>query len=639
MTAAAMNAFRNVLDRLDGADPSHQLLFFRVLQAAGADAFQELSERARKASAGRAFCALVYEASFYYPWPEWVPVLSRMLRHEADVQMFHVGLRALGRIGNANAVAALTELSRLRPAPEFQQMVADVLAEADPEQAFKHHLSGLLEGSSNPRVANAAASRLEELVNESHLEALKTALQHPDLLVFRHAIQLLARVPSAEAARCLASFLEDYHQEALEDRELKGLLPDFRNLPKGDALEKATALLAQRLEARQSQALQLLQGLDGPEASRTLEALKEEVVGPLETFLARVLAAAQESSTAHLGKLPAEAAEEIHQRARRLAFAMDNGAEGLIQMVRSGFFPSEEALAILEKAIRESTGREGLVRAFALILPAEDETRLDLLLSHPEGSLRAAAVDALGERNEESLRPALLKACHDAISDIAHRALDYVGRLPGGEALARELIQAPSLEEIQLGLSFIGIHRLAGLAPDLLVLVQGGVREEIALKALEALGRIGSPNTAGPLLDLLHSGQSPQLQVALAQTLRDLNLPEAAIALCAKADELKQSEIHALAVEALCRGPQPLDEEAGRMLLAQFQAAWDDKNPWPMRLRLSLALPDAMLTEKEQRQAFAGLIQQALAEKRPPNVWSAEEQGRVMQVAKALANR
>ena len=401
----------------------------------------------------------------------------------------------------------------------------------------------------------------------------------------------------------------------------------------------ALARLAPHLEQRDPQALQMLQSLSGSDSGQILESLKAKASGVVEAFLLRVLAAAQESNSAPLTRLPAEVTEEIHMRARRLAFAMDNGAEGLAQMVRSGFYPAEKAIPILEKAVRENTGREGLVRAFALVVPGEASELLDLVVLHPEGAMRAVAVETLGERNEASLRPALLKACHDSITDTALKALGYLGRLPGAEALGRQLLHSATLEEIQLGISFIGMHRLASLVPDLLDLLHKGGREELALKALEALGQVGSPEIPQPLLELLHSGQSPQLQIALASAIRDLKLPEAALALCGKASELKNAEIHVIAAEALSRSPQPLGAEAGRQLMAQLQAAWNEKNPWSLRLRLILALQGVMLSESEQWPAFSNLVQQALAEKRAPNAWSAEEQAKAMAVAKELARR
>jgi HEAT repeat protein len=637
MSSTSLDTFRTILDHLDGSDRAHQFLYFRALHDAGAEAVPELALRVKKVSTGRELRQLVLESCYYYPWPTWVPMLSRMLRHESDLSLFTIGLHALGRIGDQKALSALQDLSQTRAAPEFQKLVTEELAHADPEQAFNYHLANLLEGSTNPSVANKAAQQLEELVDVGHLEALKVAIQHPDLLVFRHAIRLVARIPSPKAAKHLADLLVEYHQDVLEDRGLKELLPSFRNLTRAAAMEEALNQLIPRFGKRDPESIQTLQNQTGPPSARAVERIQEQASGVLETFLVKVLAAAQENNIPQLHNLPTEAAEEIHLRARRFSFAMDNGAEGLVQMVREGFYLAREAIPLLEQAVRQNTGREGLLHAFVLLVPAEASELLDLAILHPDGSLRAVAVEALGERNEEALRPALLKASHDPIADTAQQALAHLGRLPGAEDLGRELLHAHNLEEINLGISFIGMHQLVSLVPELVELVRDSNREELALKALEAIGHIGSPESTAPLLELLHSGQSQRLQTALAEAIRDLGIPSATISLCQKASELKNAQIHAIAVEGICQLQQPLNAETGQHLLNQIQGAWNEKNPWPLRLRVILALRNVALDEREQGQVLSTLVQGTLAEKRAPNIWSSDDLAKVQVIAKELA--
>jgi len=251
--------------------------------------------------------------------------------------------------------------------------------------------------------------------------------------------------------------------------------------------------------------------------------------------------------------------------------------------------------------------------------------------------MRAIAVDTLGERREEALRPALLKACRDAITDTAHQALLHLGRLPGAEDLARGLIHAASLEEIHLGFRFIGMHRLAALGPELLEMLGEGTREEIAIGAIGALGQIGSLDFAPGLLERLHSGQSPQFMVALATALRDLEDPSTALALCQKAESLKQLPIRLLAVESLSNLAQPLGPEAGAELLVQVQALWNDKDPWPLRQRLLQILPDLRLSTPEQGRSLSSLVQQTLGERRPPNALTPQDVAKGQALVKALA--
>jgi len=312
-------------------------------------------------------------------------------------------------------------------------------------------------------------------------------------------------------------------------------------------------------------------------------------------------------------------------------------------MVQDGLFPMERAVSILEHALMQSTGREGLIHAFTLLVPADATGLLDLAVLNSDGSLRAVAVEALGERQEEALRPTLLKASRDAITDVAQRALFHLGQLPGADNLARDLLHSISLEEIHLGLSFVGMHKLTGLVGELVELVRNTNREELAMLALGAIGEIGSSDATEPLLELLHSGQGPRLQIALAQCLRDLKDPVAALSLCRKAEELRNPLIHTLAVEALCLAhadpDRPLDTQGGQTLLEQTAAAWYDKNPWVLRLRVIYALRGVKLSEPQQWSVLSAMVQEALGEKRAAGAWSMDELAVVQNVGKELANR
>lgn len=613
MRTLALDPFRNLLDHFDPGERSHLIAFFRTLAQAGPAAVEELSSRALRPTAPRPLRLLVSEAAYYHPWPDWIPVLNRILRHELDFEIFRTGTEALGRIRTEATLKALQELSVIRATPQFQGQVADVLARTDPAEAFRFHLGRLLEGSQNPPAANEAAHRLTELVTPDSLEPLKMALRHPDLLIFRHALRLITVIPTAEASAFLSEFLAESHAEAIEDRMLKATLAEFRTLP--------------------------------------VPAMREAVMARLDEFPAELPPGAYRSFLAELqplvleGKAPkvaaklTEAGEEIHLRARRLGYGVDAAAEGLAEGVLRGCFPAEEALPLLEEILREQTGREGTARALARIVPPGEEARLDLLLDHSDRAVRLAALEALGERREEALRPALLRACHDAIFDNAQRALVHLGGLADPESQARELLASPQPEDRELGLRFIAAHGLAGLATDLLAELQRTEREEWRLSLLAALGALRARDTAPALLEMLHSGQSPALQTALAEALRDLADPAAVHALGDRVTALRQPHLHAVTVEALVRAQEscgvPMGEGDFKVLHEHVLQAWDDRNPWALRLRVVAALEGLRLDPPALWSSFATLVQAALAEKRPPQAWSPEELGRMQQAAKA----
>jgi hypothetical protein len=125
------------------------------------------------------------------------------------------------------------------------------------------------------------------------------------------------------------------------------------------------------------------------------------------------------------------------------------------------------------------------------------------------------------------------------------------------------------------------------------------------------------------------------MQLALALALRDMGDPEVAETLCAKAEELREPVLHAVALEALVRVQAT---EAGR-LMAQVRGAWEGRNPWPIRLRVVQALPEIASEDGALWTELAALVQNALAEARTGGGWTASEMGKVQAVARELGRR
>ena len=618
MATRAIDHLRSLLDHLDGTVRSQQLDFFRAILAAGPDAIPELNSRLPGARAPKALRQLALESSFYFPWPEWVPILARILRYEAEFAIFETGTRALGRVGNAEALEALRELIGMRQGAEFKEVIAGVLSETDPAEAFNHHLSRLLEGSANPGVANEAAQRLTRLVDGDCLEQLKAVAMHPDLLVFRHALLLIANVFTPEAAEALLVIFQENHEEVLADRSLKESLGTIRSSPPSVARETAQEALKSQGKFPDPQGL-------------------------IRAFFIQVLYATEEGKPNQLLPVLTQTAEAMHLRSRRLGFAVDAAAEGLAGMVNKGLVEAPRVLELLVAGYREQTGREGLARALARLVPAEASEIHSIILAGPDGAQRAAAVEILGDRLDEALQPVLLMACRDPLTDIADRALFHVGRLASAEALAHRLLTSAVPEDLRLGLRLVAEHRFTALVPDLLEMMKTANREDLALQAIETLGAVGAAQSAQPLLEMLHSGQSPRLQTALAQALRDLRQPDVALTLCGKADELRSSGLHAIAVEALAGAfsspDQPLPVEEGLRMLDQVKAAWNDRNPWGLRLRMVLALHGLQLRHPEAWRILGDMLHEVLAEKRPQGAWTPTEFHQVQALAREFSKR
>jgi len=567
------------------------------------------------------------------------------MRHETDPERFGWGVEALGRLGTAEALEALRELASIRLAEEFQSRVVDVLARADPEQAFAHHFAVLLEGSTHPAAANEAARQLARLVGSQHLEPLRVAVMHPDLLVSRHALKLIHGIPCPETAAFLLGLLAGTLEELRRDRRLRDGIQALRNLPPGELRTAVLERLQEVVADLSPRAQELLREGSGPAALAVLDPLKAFVEDPLEVLLLEVLRSLLDPKAGRTGALFGEAMEGVQQRVRRWTFVVDACAEGLVSMVQRGLLQVEEVVPLLVEGVREQMGREGIVRALGTLVSGDDESSLRVLLEQGDAALRTVALDTLGARRDPALRWVFTEACRDAIAEVSQRALLHLGALPDPEGQARTFLSGNTLEERYLGLRFVGLHRLTALGPELLAQVRHGEREEFVLAALRALVELGQCEMVAELLEALHSGQSPRLQEALAEAIRDLADPLAARALGERAQQLRQPLLHVIAVEALVqshrRQGSRLTPDDAIELQAHVQEAWSARNPWALQMRTLEALKDAPGGDPAVWRGLVALVQETLAERRGGSGfgWSTDEVIHVQAILRELQKR
>jgi HEAT repeat protein len=632
------------LDRLDPSVREQQLAFFRIMAAAGPGSVELMAERVLRVSCPAGLRQLVHEFGFYFPWPEWTPIIDRLLRHEKDLEVFETGARALGRIRTTASLEALRALSLSRATPAFSQIVERVLQESDPAEAFQYHFSRLLLGSAHPTEANEGAHQLAQLVGPESLEPLKAGVSHPDPLVFRHALRLVCQIPSKEAADYLFDYMQDIQRDALEDREARTLLTSFRTLPRPEVQEKAVQGLRARWATRHPEAVANLASGEVEKIQAAVPSLREAGTAILDALLLDVLLAALEEKPAHLAKFLTQAGGEAQNRTRRLDFALQTAAQGLAHLAAQGHLQVEPLLPVLAKPLRQGTGNAGVAGALAQLVPAGAKDLLDLLLDQPEGTLRSAALEALGGRRDPALQPALLRLRRDSILDIADRCLWHLGQLPDAAETARALIGQADPEEILVGLHFTAMHKLEQLMPDLLGLVTGEPGEPVLFAAYRTLGQVGSPAAVEPLLGLLQTAQAPLVQVASAEALRDLGDASGALGLCAKAGELKSPELCTVAVEALARAhaaqERCLPGAESALLIAMVRGGWSGKgNPWPLRQRIADALVAIHVPGRSFWMEASNLLQSTLGEPRPPSALSPEDAAHLQTCARTLAQK
>ena len=636
--------FEIFLDRLDPTWRGDQLAFFRTTAGMGPAGVEELAGRVSRVSCPVGLRQLTLEFSYYFPWPEWLPVVDRILRHEKDLSLFETGAYALGRMGTPESLEILRSLSLSRATPGFREIINQVLLESDPAEAFHHHFSRLLEGSAQPNEANEAAHQLAKLVAPEHFDALHATVGHPDPLVFRHAVRLLGLINSSEAAAFLLDYFKETHLEALEDRDIRQLLNEFRILPRPEVQEKVLQTLTTRWDHHHAEHLTELADLASGELERVqigVARLRAIGIGLLDTFLLDTLLETLVDKPAHLPKYLGQASEAAQRRTRRIDFALDSVALSLVAMIDQQLITAAEVRPALAESMRGNTGHAGVATALARLVEPEATETIDLLLEQADGAIRNAALEILGGRKDPALRPALLKLRRDPITDIADRSLWHLGQLPDPTGTAKTFLADPDAAEVAVGLRFIAMHRLEGLVPDLLERAASETREALLLATLQTLGSIGSPQTVEPLVALMHSGQGPRTLLAIAEAIRDLGQADGAIALCGKAEELHSPVLHAVAVEALAKAhakpEQPLPASHSGLFIQAVRGGWSDRNPWPLRRRMA----DTLLVIHAEHHSvwveLSNLFHTTLEEKRPPGAVSTEDITHLQSCARSLA--
>ena len=633
MVTDAAGQFRRLLDHLDAEDPDDQLLFFHMANLVGEDGIQELAPRMLRVSSSPAFRLLVAEASYYYPNPEWVVPLSRALRRESNLDVYSVCVRALAQIRTPESDAELRRLSALTHEPQKLQLLSAALQSIDPERAFEFHLSRLFQGSSNPSVANQAAGELRGIVGKDHLESLQVVVYHEDILIARHVLKLITRIPSWEAAQFLCVYFLECHHDILDDRNLREILATLRPMSVTEVYPEIMRHLSERFEDRAPGALHRLReaGPEGrPDSPMALEELRNGSLGSVEPFLLNALALILEGKVSRLPSLYSEAAAAHQPRGRRSTHALETCAAGLEEMVARKLFTPEDVLDLLYQAFLAQSGRETTAKVLGLLLSPSDEAYLESILATQDVALRAPALDAIASRHDSRFLPFLLRACHDPIEDVAERMIHALDGLEGAVEQAVLYLASRDPEEVRLALRMIRINRMTSLGDQVVAFMDASNREALTLEAVSVLGELGCQNAA--LLERLHSGQSARMQVALASAATRCALPEVALKVARLVQPLRHPELWVIAIEGLISAHSALGtmpQEASELSVALIKSCWEENPGGPGRFRIIQAVPRLPKVVPEHLEAILGLLAACAEDKRALAGWSPEQQNQL----------
>ena len=638
MNGSDLTAFRLLLDHLDLTSVADPIRYFQLLSELSPEEIAaELKPRLLRVSTPKEHRALFVEAAFYYPCREWIDTLGLLLRRETGPITFSVGVWALGRMGSGASVT-LGALYDACTNPEFKELISHEILRTDPRQAFKYHLKRLMEGSANTRVANEAAQELVRIVSGEHLAELAPLARHEDLLIARQALKLLAQIQTPEAGAFFLTFLQDTHAEILADRDLRETLGLLKGAPTPTLLGLLAPQVADVFGAEE------MEGFEGgglPQRLQIVARIRARVQTPRDGFLAEALALVVEGRWTQWPTFLTEASDALQRRARNAIIAMDISAHAVGDLAVQGMADLAAVQAAVQAAYVAQTGKEGVATVFGKLVPAEDLEGLECLLAGQEAASRAAALEAVGNRKEPALLSFLLRACKDPIVETARRAMASVGQIPEAEAMVLELLHSANGDEVRLALDIAGIGRMAGLIPEILKNLDAAPREELMVACVEALGLIGSVEAAPVLLGLLHSGQSQRLQSALILALGQIGDVDAVLSAAERANEMRNPQIHMLVAESILQihGTIPLAPRAVDLFRQQVRGAWEEKNPWPTRQRLILAMQSLQTDDGVFCQEMATLAATTLADKRCQTAWSPTDQTAIKAVIQGLQLR
>jgi len=570
--------------------------------------------------------------------------LRQALLQEGDLGLFDEGCAALGALGTREAWEALVALREARNDADRQVILTRELNLYESPQSFAHHMGRLLEGGSNPRLAQQGARHLARLAGPEDFQALREALETGDDVVQRYVLRILGGLPGAFVTQYLVELLDQARQRSLDAQELLGILRRTETVPRASVRELFVKLVTERFQDRAPEAVSSLGNLGSPETldvAALLEPFRPE--GETERFLLEALALLLESKVARYTAFHSETEEACETSLRVWGERLEQVAERLAHRVDMGLATVEEVLPGLEAIFRDRLGGDAFLYAFLRLVPPSNEAILDAVLNESDVTRRQKCLDALGSREDDALTPFFLKATQDPIVEVGHLAMHHLGKLPSSFPALMALFSSGQPDAMRRAIQAFGENHTVEAAEPLLAFVERDQRDDLLVEAVDALANLRIERSAGPLLNLLHDGKPLALQVALARALGMLGTEEASLGLLHKAPQLKHPQVLILCLEgALTAFPgfeHPLPEAELPNLLALVDRCCDEREGEGQRLRAVLAMQQLFVLDRTAYERLKDRFSDFLFDMRAKEAWDRESNDRVAAVVKEMARR
>lgn len=627
-------------------DPAFPGRLLQMLQKLRQLALPKLEELLLNPMSSKALRRVILEIIPKIDWPDWVPILGRLLEKETDLGLFDRGCTALGSIGDKAALLELNRLKAVRGDADRQLILNRELEPFNPIQPTGVYIGRLQEGLGNVRTAQIASRALASLATTEHLTDLLEIYRRGDSLARHLALRVMSGLSDPLVIPVLFALFTDTIEECRETQQLVDLLERSQVLPRAQAKNEMLKRLEERLQERASSELKDLRNAlatEGTDPAPAFKALQKYVNGPYETHLLEGSGLLAENKVARFGSLIAERLESSRNRLVGYASAVDTLAEALVHEAQGGRVDLGQLVIKFSEAMHSGAGGDGLMIAFARLVPPDAKELLADALKDPDFDRRRRFLEAVGGREEDAFVPFFLQAMSDPIVEVATLAMHHLGRLSSSFPVLLEVFKSGQTEKVRMAIRVWGEnHTYAALEP-LLAFVQSDPRDELVVEGVDALANLGEPSSIAPLLTLLHDGKPHNLQVALAKALGGIGTPEASLGLLDKAPSLKVPQVLILALEgALMAFPHfrnPFPEDRLPDLQALILRCCDEREGEGQRERAILATQNLYTFDAGIYEFLKETFSQFLGELRNKDSWDKDQLDAVSNVIRELTRR
>lgn len=641
-----MDDLRALLASRTEEEPPFLGRLLQMLQMLRQLALPKLEELLLNPTTPRGLRRVILETIPKIDWPEWVPILGRLLEKEPELGLFDRGCAALAAVSSKAACMELSRLKTLRVDSERQLILNRELETFQPIQTIGFYLSRLQEGQGNPRSALSAGRILAGLASIDHLTDLLEIHRRGDALSRHLALRIMTGLSEPLVIPVLFALFADTAEECRETNRLIDLLERSQVIPRAQSRDEMLTLLESRLQDRAPAELAKLRdaiAAEGGDPSPVMEALKNFVNGPLETHLLEGFALLFENKVARFGSLVAERIDQSRTRLLSYTSAVDDLAEILVHEAHSGRIDLDQLLRKFGEALRNNAGADGLLISYARVIPPDAQGPLDEALKDLEIERRRRFLEAVGSREEDAFVPFFIKALDDPIVEVATLAMHHMGRLPSSFPVLLEQFQSGQTEKVRRAIRVWGEnHTQASLEP-LLGFIQVDARDELVVEAVDALANLRAPSSTEALLSLLHDGKPKALQVSLTKALGVLETVDASLGLLDKAPKLKVPHVLFLSLEgALAAFPDfrhPFPEQRLPDLQALIQRCCDEREGEGHREAAILATQELYTFDSGVYEFLKETFSQFLAELRTKEAWDKEQADAIGNVIRELTRR